>query len=86
MASDGVWDFMTPLEVVSFVAKHSTQKDRENEVDVAKLLVEEVLTRASIEATESYDRLITLDDIKAIPLGKRRSIHDDTSVIVVYLD
>lgn len=82
MASDGVWDFMTPLEVVSFVAKHSNQNER----DVAKLLVDEVLTRAANEASEHYNRVITLDDIKQIPLGKRRSFHDDTSVIVVYLD
>ena len=86
MASDGVWDFMTPLEVVSFVAKYSSQKDRISQIDVAKLLVEEVLTRAAKEASISYGELVTSDDFKQIPLGKRRSFHDDTSVIVVYLD
>lgn len=94
MASDGVWDFMTPLEVVSFVAKHSYQKDgkrnnsnnnnnhNNSEDNIAKLLVDEVLTRAALDVHQS----MTLDDIKQIPLGKRRSYHDDTSVIVVYLN
>jgi pyruvate dehydrogenase phosphatase len=82
MASDGVWDFMTPLEAVSFVARHTPPKPSpQSSRDVAHLLVEEVLRRAAAEAGP-----MSLEDLKQLPPGRqRRSLHDDTTVIVVYL-
>ena len=85
MASDGVWDFMTPLEVTAFIAQYSDPSVRK-EIDVAKLLVDEVLRRAAHEASQRSQKIISISDLKNLPAGRpRRSIYDDTSVIVVYL-
>jgi hypothetical protein len=85
MASDGVWDFMTPLEVTAFLAQYSDPNVRKD-IDVAKLLVNEVLRRAALEASEHFQKSFSIEDLKSLPAGRsRRSIYDDTSVIVIYL-
>lgn len=85
MASDGVWDFMTPLEVTTFVAQYIDPSSRDN-IDVAELLVEEVLRRAALEASEDYQKTITISDLKELSPGRaRRSKYDDTTAIVIFL-
>jgi hypothetical protein len=86
MASDGVWDFMTPLEVTSFIARYVHPDQRQN-LDIAALLVDEVLRRAAEEASEYSQKLITKEDLKELPAGRsRRSKYDDTSAIVIFLN
>jgi hypothetical protein len=86
MASDGVWDFMTPLEVTSFIARYVNPNDRKD-LDIAALLVDEVLRRAAQEASENSQKIITREDLKELPAGRsRRSKYDDTSVIVIFLN
>lgn len=85
MASDGVWDFMTPLEVTSFVAQYANPSNREN-IDVSEMLVEEVLRRAALESSAYYKKDITIKDLKELPPGRsRRSKYDDTTALVIFL-
>ena len=74
LASDGVWDFMTPQEAVEFVANNY----REDPNDVSAKLVERVLQVAAAESK------LTVEQLKALPVGARRRRHDDTTVVVLY--
>ena len=74
LASDGLWDFISPQEAVEFVANHHHQ----NPNDVSAMLVERVLQVAAAESR------LTVEQLKALPLGARRNRHDDTTVVVLY--
>lgn len=73
LASDGLWDFLTPQEAVAIVEKSS-------EDDAASKLVYAALENAAIKRNLSLEQLLSL------PQGRsRRSVHDDTTVVVYYL-
>jgi len=75
LATDGVWDFLSDQEAVDLVAKC---KDRSQ---AAARLVDKALEVAAAEAG------MTIQDLRALPVGsKRRSRHDDTTVVVMYLN
>lgn len=71
LASDGLWDYISPQEAVEIVAN-------ENSDTASAKLVERAL---AVAASESK---LTLDQLKALPPGARRSRHDDTTAIVLY--
>ena len=71
LASDGLWDYISPQEAVEIVAN-------ENSDTASAKLVERAL---AVAASESK---LTLDQLKALPPGARRSRHDDTTAVVLY--
>ena len=77
MATDGLWDEMSDQEAVSVVSRCAAEGRRG---DAAGALVEEALRRAAFSAG------ISVSELKALPAGnRRRSIHDDTTAVVVWL-
>jgi len=83
LASDGLWDAMSSDEAVAFVdgALRPKQGDATPREDVARSLVQEALRREAAAARISLPRLLSE------PAGRgRRGLHDDITVVVVYLD
>ncbi|KAF5814121.1 putative protein-serine/threonine phosphatase [Helianthus annuus] len=72
-ASDGLWDHLTDEEAVDIVRIHPRR-------GIAKRLVGTALDKATKKRELRYN------DIKKIEKGVRRRIHDDITVIVIYLD
>ncbi|KAI7757734.1 hypothetical protein M8C21_031549, partial [Ambrosia artemisiifolia] len=72
-ASDGLWDHLNDEEAVDIVCHHPRR-------GIAKRLVGAALDKATKKKELRYN------DIKNIEKGFRRRIHDDITVIVVYLD
>jgi len=73
LASDGLWDYLSPQEAVAIVEKSSTS-------EAALHLVYAALEKAAVS------RNLTMEQLLALPQGnKRRSVHDDTTVVVYYL-
>ena len=75
LASDGLWDFISPEQAVEFVANNF--QDDPN--DVSAKLVDRALMVAASESN------LTLEQLKSLPKGARRRRHDDTTVVVLYL-
>lgn len=73
LASDGVWDFISPDEAVDVVQQHR------DATSAANAIVERALEKAAIEAR------MTVYDLKRLPHNMKRSYHDDTTALVVYL-
>jgi pyruvate dehydrogenase phosphatase len=76
IGSDGLFDFFTNEEVVEFVDSFLIAQPTG---DPAKYMVEQLLLRAANFAG------IPVDQLKSIPIGRRRKFHDDVTVIVVDL-
>lgn len=72
-ASDGLWEQMSDKTAVDIVS-------RSPRFGIAKRLVRAAIQEAATKSEMRYD------DIKRIGRGGRRRIHDDITVIVVYLD
>lgn len=72
-ASDGFWEQLSDDDAVKIVFKSPRQ-------GIAKRLVKAALEAAAKKMEISYKEL------KSIPKGTRRHLHDDMTVIVVYLD
>lgn len=72
-ASDGLWEQLSDDDAVGIVMKGPRS-------GVAKRLVEAAIQEAAKKREVRYD------DIKRIEKGFRRHIHDDITVIVMYLD
>lgn len=75
IASDGLGDFVNSKQVVSIISS----KLKENKEPKASDLLDKVLENASSEAG------MTVNQLKDVPLGKRRSLHDDTTIILLKL-
>ena len=73
LASDGLWDEMTEQEAAEIAVKANDPQE------AAQLLLEAALEHAAM------DRGIPVSALLNIPLGKRRSFHDDITVVVVPL-
>lgn len=77
LATDGLWDELSDQDAVSVVSQccASGQKD-----SAAKVLVERALEHAAQEAG------MTIEALRSLPPGsRRRSRHDDTTAVVVFL-
>ena len=74
LASDGLWDFVSPEQAVEFVANHS----HDDPSDVSAKLVDRALMVAALDSN------LSLEQLKALPIGARRRRHDDTTVVVLY--
>ncbi|KAL6522394.1 hypothetical protein OROMI_031666 [Orobanche minor] len=72
-ASDGLWEFLTNKEAVKIVNKNSR-------VGIARRLIMAALKKAARILKGEYS------EIKARGRGARREVHDDITVVVVYLD
>ncbi|CAN0927633.1 Probable protein phosphatase 2C 68 [Linum grandiflorum] len=72
-ASDGLWEHISNQEAVEIV--NSNQR-----TGIARRLVEVALNRASRKGNMTYSQL------KNVEICKRRSYHDDITVVVVFLD
>lgn len=75
IASDGLGDFVNSEEVVDLISS----KLKENKEPRANDLLDKVLEKASNEAG------LTIKQLKDVPLGKRRNLHDDTTIILLKL-
>eukprot|EP01138_Halocafeteria_seosinensis_P008466 gb/GECG01008652.1/.p1 GENE.gb/GECG01008652.1/~~gb/GECG01008652.1/.p1 ORF type:complete len:445 (+),score=41.35 gb/GECG01008652.1/:1-1335(+) len=76
LACDGVWDVLSSDEAVQFVVNDNG--DRES---VAARLTEHVLRKNAGAAK------LSLDQLMQIPPGRgRRRLHDDITIVVVFLD
>lgn len=72
-ASDGLWDQLTDDEAKDIVLKNPR-------IGIAKRLVRAALEGAAEKKEMRYE------DIKRLEKGERRHVHDDITVIVIYLD
>ena len=79
LASDGVWDYMSGQEAVNIVGAALDRGVKEEEV--SKVLVLTALR------TAAKDCGLTLEQLQSLPEGRqRRSRHDDTTAVVIYLN
>lgn len=77
LATDGVWDYLTDQQAVDIVGSCFGDADKEGKA--AQLIVERALEIAAKESGMSIEQL------KALPLGsRRRNHHDDTTAVVMY--
>ncbi|XP_020676779.1 probable protein phosphatase 2C 78 [Dendrobium catenatum] len=72
-ASDGLWEQLSDEAAVKMVTRNPR-------AGIAKRLVRAALNEAAKKRNMSYGSL------KGTPKGERRQIHDDITVIVIYLD
>eukprot|EP00245_Coleochaete_scutata_P010206 TRINITY_DN3531_c0_g3_i1.p1 TRINITY_DN3531_c0_g3~~TRINITY_DN3531_c0_g3_i1.p1 ORF type:complete len:138 (+),score=20.51 TRINITY_DN3531_c0_g3_i1:30-416(+) len=72
-ASDGLWEHLSNQEAVDFVSKHPPK-------DAARKVVKEALARAS------QRRNMSIQEIHSLGPGRRRVIHDDITVIILFFD
>ncbi|KAL1559591.1 [pyruvate dehydrogenase (acetyl-transferring)]-phosphatase [Salvia divinorum] len=72
-ASDGLWEFLTNQEAVEIV--HNNQR-----AGIAKRLLVSALERAGRIRRMPYEEIKKLDN------GVRRHVHDDVSIVVVFID
>jgi len=76
IGSDGLFDFFTNDEVVNhihqFLCDHPAG-------DPAKFMIDHLLLRVADNAG------LTLDELRSIPIGRRRKYHDDITIVIVFL-
>ncbi|XP_050383259.1 probable protein phosphatase 2C 68 [Argentina anserina] len=72
-ASDGLWDLMTNKEAVEVV--HNNPRE-----GIAKRLLKVCLSKAARRSSMTYDEL------KKVEKGERRKIHDDITIVVIFID
>lgn len=75
IATDGLCDFVSSNEVVDIIS----QKEKNSIKPSANDLLKAVLQKAADESN------LTVKQLESIPLGKRRNLHDDTTIILLNL-
>ncbi|KAK2718388.1 pyruvate dehydrogenase [acetyl-transferring]-phosphatase 1, mitochondrial-like [Artemia franciscana] len=81
LATDGLWDFLTPSEAVKIVGEHLLGHEAPEDVNAATHLLRHAL--AGTAAGLDHDMLAKL---LTIPKEIVRNYRDDISVVVVYFD
>lgn len=74
MASDGLWDFLTSLDVSDIVSKYSEKGE------IARVLLETALERAA-----SCNNLTKSEICSLEPGEEKRALHDDITILVIDL-
>ncbi|PWA35523.1 protein phosphatase 2C 43 [Artemisia annua] len=72
-ASDGLWEHMTNRQVVKIVHKNPRE-------GIARRLVKSAMIEAARKGKRKYDV------VKKMGKGYRRTVHDDITVVVVFID
>ena len=73
LASDGLWDELERQEVAELFKNNSVQQ-------MSKVLIERAMEKAASSAEK------TVQQLRDIPAGKKRKLHDDITVVVVDLE
>eukprot|EP00850_Spirogloea_muscicola_P009508 SM000053S17465 [mRNA] locus=s53:545738:548036:- [translate_table: standard] len=76
LGSDGLFDFFTDQQVVDHVAAFTAAHPHG---DPARHMLEQLLVRAAEHAS------MTVEQLKAVPIGRRRKYHDDVTIVVLSL-
>lgn len=74
LATDGLWDWLSAQEVADIISAIGRDKER-----IGEALSQEALRKAASRAN------LELKHLNDLPIGIRRSIHDDISLLVVDL-
>ncbi|KAK1428812.1 hypothetical protein QVD17_17652 [Tagetes erecta] len=72
-ASDGLWEHMTNQQVVEII--HNNPRS-----GIARRLIKSAINEAARKSRMSYD------EVKRLEKGYRRVVHDDITVVVVFVD
>ncbi|KAI3526105.1 hypothetical protein L1887_05308 [Cichorium endivia] len=72
-ASDGLWEHMTNQQVVEIV--HNNPRS-----GIARRLVKLAMVEAGRKGKKKYD------EVKKMEKGSRRAVHDDITVVVIFID
>jgi Ca2+-binding EF-hand superfamily protein len=90
VACDGVWDEMSSEQAVKIVAG-LFEKHKGTDANIADLFIEETLKCAvdRIKSTIEEEEDITLEELKARPVGKkdlswRSCLHDDITAVILH--
>ena len=86
MASDGLWDELSHKDATDIVQKVISEHGEvgNNSTDALRHKISKRLLEKALESA-AKDRGIEVDAMLQIPLGKRRSYHDDITIAVVDL-
>lgn len=76
LATDGLGDFVSTNEIIDIIEE---KEKKQNKDLVAQDLFDKVMSKAAEESN------LTVPQLKSVPLGKRRNLHDDTTIIVLKL-
>jgi pyruvate dehydrogenase phosphatase len=75
MATDGLWDFLSPEEVEKVVESYCEDKTK-----ITNSLYKKTLKKAAFRANLLYE------EVGKLPLGQiKRAVHDDITIMVVDL-
>jgi serine/threonine protein phosphatase PrpC len=87
IACDGIWDEMSSDEAVHLCSHLMTTHDGVPEANIADLFLNETLKKATarLRRTDPDEGELTLEELKARPLGKqgRSQLHDDLTCVII---
>jgi len=77
LGCDGLWDELSKQEVTDIANKALRTKKQS---ELSKMLLEAALEKAA------HSNTLTLSELKKIPQGDRRNLHDDITIITLDLE
>lgn len=87
IACDGIWDEMSSDEAVHLCSHLLTKHEGDPEANIADLFLNETLKKATarLRRTDPDEGELTLEELKARPLGKqgRSQLHDDLTCVII---
>jgi pyruvate dehydrogenase phosphatase len=75
LATDGLWDELSPQDVAKVINQNDDNKDK-----IIDSLFRNALTHAAMDANMSLEQILKVE-----PGRKKRSLHDDITVMIVDL-